>query len=154
MKRGDGPPHVPVMDRFHAKVALDAAGCWIWTGAIGGPGYGGFTGVQTPTHRWGSAHRFAYRVFIGRIPPGYTIDHLCRVRACVNPAHLEAVTFGENTRRAWAARQRPDHYPCGHDRTDANTYATIATSQRVCLTCKRARGRAGARRRRMVANCQ
>jgi len=55
------------------------------------------------------AHRLAYINAKGAIPQGYTIDHLCRVRNCINPEHLEAVTFTENIRR------RPIDNDCGHD---------------------------------------
>jgi hypothetical protein len=67
-------------------------GCWLWEGAINSQGYGNFwDGV-----RFVKAHRFAYECLIGEIPEGLTIDHLCRVRHCVNPSHLEPVTMREN----------------------------------------------------------
>jgi hypothetical protein len=72
----------------------ELTGCWIWQKAKA-QGYG-----QTCHHGkvWG-AHRWYYTQAKGPIPPGMWIDHLCRVKACVNPEHLEAVTPGENTRR-------------------------------------------------------
>jgi len=48
------------------------------------------------------AHRAIYRRFVGEIPPGFVLDHLCRVRDCVRPAHLEPVSVRENTRRGAA----------------------------------------------------
>lgn len=75
--------------------------CWIWTGNVHPTtGYGHFVrkGVRTPL-----AHRASYELLVGPIPTGLQIDHLCMVKACVNPAHLEPVTPAENTRRARAA---------------------------------------------------
>jgi hypothetical protein len=63
-------------------------------------------------------HRAVYERYVGPIPPGLEIDHLCRVRNCVNPAHLEAVTRGENVRRQMAVIT---HCPQGHEYTTANT---------------------------------
>lgn len=65
--------------------------CWMWMGARSNTGYGTFWDGQRNVY----AHRFAY----GDVPNGLQIDHLCRVRLCVNPAHLEAVTSRENTLR-------------------------------------------------------
>jgi hypothetical protein len=72
------------------------SGCWLWLRGCSEDGYGRVRvgGVQT------TAHRASYRAFVGEIPAGLTIDHLCRVRCCINPRHLEAVTMEENWRRA------------------------------------------------------
>jgi HNH endonuclease len=69
--------------------------CWIWLGDRQGQGYGR---VNTPD---GStlAHRVYYERHVGPIPAGHSLDHLCRVRLCVNPEHVEPVTFIENMRR-------------------------------------------------------
>lgn len=90
----------------HKKSGLDryrvdsSTGCWIWYGPLNGSGYGyakvdGISGV---------AHRFIYEEKRGKIPDGLVLDHLCRNRRCVNPEHLEAVTFTENVRRGAMAR--------------------------------------------------
>lgn len=71
------------------------SGCWIWTGSKGEDGYGS---VRYRRRVW-RAHRAAYTILVGPIPAGLELDHLCRVRACVNPAHLEPVTGEENIRR-------------------------------------------------------
>ncbi len=67
------------------------SGCWPWTGCLSLAGYGCFQGF--------SAHRFSYAALVGPIPQGLTIDHLCRVRLCVNPLHLEPVTHKVNCQR-------------------------------------------------------
>lgn len=89
------------------------AGCWLWTGLVLESGYGRcYFGEQND--RW--AHRWAYRLAVGPIPPGYHVDHLCFVRRCVNPAHLEAVTPGENARRAAARRPVRHGESAGYER--------------------------------------
>jgi hypothetical protein len=89
--------------RFWAKVhAEDAAACWPWVGAKSHDGYARF---RTSDARTIIAHRMAYEMRVGPIPEGLTLDHLCRNKLCMNPAHLEAVTRRENMLRAWAARR-------------------------------------------------
>lgn len=73
-------------ERFQRRVA-PLGECWVWTGATDPSGYGRFW----LTGRMAYAHRVAYQWFRGSIPVGHDLDHLCRVRACVNPFHMEAV---------------------------------------------------------------
>lgn len=112
------------------KYTLRAAECWEWTGHKYGNGYGAIThrGRQVLAHRW------AYEHFIGPIPEGLTIDHLCRNRACVNPAHMEPVTGRENTRRAMRS-----HCIHGHAFDAENTY--MHNGKRYCRTCRSERQR-------------
>lgn len=91
--------------RFYRKLPADRTpdGCWIWQGATYGPQkdietrYGRI--YVSPSLRHMPAHRFSYELFVGPIPEGLQLDHLCRRRRCVNPAHLEPVTAQENIRR-------------------------------------------------------
>lgn len=89
----------PVGDRLMEKVARNDAGCWVWTGCRLPSGYGRIS-IGRETF---NAHRVSYELFVGPIAHGLEIDHTCRNKSCVNPAHLEAVTHVENIRRHWAA---------------------------------------------------
>jgi hypothetical protein len=106
-------------------------GCWLWIGAKQPNGYGSFY-LDGRTLR---AHRAAYEMFVGAIPGGLQIDHLCRRRDCVNPKHLEAVTHAENMRRI----RRPECVS-GHQLTDDNVYEH--RGKRYCRSCRRDRVRA------------
>lgn len=118
--------------------------CWIWRGAPDAAGYGRIRvgGVQR------YVHRVAYELFVGSIPEGLTIDHVaargCVSRACMRPAHLEAVTLAENTRRGRAAQSAKDraaartHCANGHPWSPENT-ARNPRNARVCRACVRAR---------------
>jgi len=84
----------------------EVTGCWHWGGLVGTHGYGI---IRTPSG-WRLAHRVYYERFVGPIPDGLQVDHLCRVRDCVNPEHLEPVTQAENIRRGFEARKNEKAY--------------------------------------------
>lgn len=140
---GGGSPRprgATVAERFWAKVVgRGLGGCWLWTGALNSSGYGHFkVGGRTVV-----AHRWAYEQEVGPIPDGLTIDHLCRVRACVKVEHLEVVTNQLNTLRGigLAARNaRKTHCLRGHEFTAKNTYIR-PVGKRVCRACDRQRHR-------------
>lgn len=116
--------------RFLARVEVNLeTGCWEWTGHLNWNGYAKLGG------KW--AHRVAYEIFVGPIPDGLHIDHLCRNVSCVYHGHLEAVTQGENNRRQWAARGRSTHCRRGH------AYGEHGSLNRqgyfTCRICTRAR---------------
>ncbi len=137
-------------ERFWEKVGPPtAAGCLPWEGATTPKGYGRFWfGGRTAM-----AHRFAYELIHGPVPEGLVIDHLCRVRHCVNAEHLEAVTPRENVVRgdspALMRAFRSGLSACqqGHEFTTENT--RIGTGgRRVCRTCERAYQRVWKRAKR------
>lgn len=131
-------------DRFWAKV--DASGdCWEWTAAITADGYGNFSMVRDGRKIYRYAHRLTYQSLVGEIPAGLVIDHLCRNRKCVNPAHLEPVTDRTNIRRGAALpaiQARQTHCVNGHEFDDENTYVWAKEYHRSCRACgaERARG--------------
>lgn len=123
---------VPPEERFWAKVEKDGDdGCWRWLAHRTRSGYGAFNPLssENPVR----AHRYAYELLIGPIPEGLQLDHLCRVRECVNPRHLEPVTAGENIRRGGNGNRSKTACPQGHRYTEANTY--FYKKGRVCRTC-------------------
>lgn len=82
--------------RFASKIEPQPDGCWLWTASCGRGGYGQVWHGGTMAR----AHRVVYLLVTGSpIPDGLELDHLCRVRHCVNPEHLEPVTRQENQRR-------------------------------------------------------
>ena len=127
------PRRSPV-DRFWSKVQ-QTAGCWLWHGARIRDGYGSIrVGGRSVL-----AHRLAWELLRGPIPPGLTLDHLCRVRNCVNPDHLEPVTFKENVMRGnGVSAQEARRTACihGHLFTPENTYRpTNGRQKRSCRAC-------------------
>lgn len=116
-------------------VSVAPSGCWLWSGCTGSGGYGRVSvgGKQMP------AHRFIYELLIGEIPHGLQLDHLCRVRNCVNPSHLEPVTGRVNILRGegpCAQHARKTHCPQGHPYDAANTYLHKG-KYRYCRICLR-----------------
>ena len=128
-------------------------GCWLWIGFLNPSGYGILNLRGRPTR----AHRLSYEVHRGPIPPGLQLDHLCRVRCCVNPDHLEPVTNAENARRSPLIGRAPGsrlaslqarmrrreqqmamtHCHAGHQFSTENT--RVYAGRRHCRECARER---------------
>ena len=132
-------PKCTALDRFHSKYVVDeVTGCMIWTGSRSPTGYGRLYVGGVDAY----SHRFAYEQFVGPIPDGLVIDHLCRNRGCCNPEHLRVCTNRENTlapgsESPAAIHAVKTHCPDGHPYDAANTYNY--RGHRHCLECRRRR---------------
>ncbi len=115
--------------------------CWIWIGAIDSRGYGS---SGTPGQKGSrGAHVISYEFSFGQVPQGLELDHLCRIRLCVNPSHLEAVTHRINVLRGAtipAANIHRTHCPRGHLLKGRNLEKCRLPS-RICRICLRSRER-------------
>lgn len=126
------------ISRFHESyIPVPESGCWLWLKSVDSGGYANFS-IMATTIR---GHRFAYELFKGPIPHGLQPDHLCRVRCCVNPDHLEAVTSKVNTLRGIspsAVQAKKTHCLQGHpfDKVKGRRH------ERYCSICNKAKCKA------------
>jgi hypothetical protein len=139
-------PKKTTAERFWEKVErVPWSGCWIWIGGCNGVGYG-LLWEGSFSKKLKLAHRVSFEMHIGPIPAGLDLDHLCRVRCCVNPDHLEPVTRAVNINRGVVAqvhRARAElitHCPKGHPYDEANCYHH-PNGTRNCRACGRERMR-------------
>lgn len=109
--------------------------CWLWTGTLTAHGYARYSGTV--------AHRLLWEHVHGPLAPGLELDHLCRVRHCVNPDHLEPVTHTENVRRGNGGRNPAIRCPRGHEYAGSNVYVRPDGRGRGCRACNRIRARKG-----------
>lgn len=116
-------------ERFFKYLSITTS-CWLWAGAVNKAGYG----IIAYKRNCYLAHRVSFEMFVGPIPQGLQLDHLCRVHNCVNPDHLDIVTKAENQRRGVAAKTHCVH---GHLYDAKNTYRKPhAPTVRRCRTCE------------------
>jgi hypothetical protein len=134
----------PIM-RFLQKIVVSeelsfqSSPCWEWIGCKTRFGYGQFK-VDAKNS---SPHRFAHEYFNGKIPDGFEVDHLCKVRHCCNPLHLEAITLFENRNRM---NQSQTHCKYGHELCGDNIRIDPRFG-RICRACNRNRQMAHRRKR-------
>ncbi len=128
-------------NNFFSKIYENSSGCWLMTTAKNNEGYARYAGKK--------GHQITYFIFYGKVPKNLEIDHLCQVRGCVNPLHLEAVTHKENVRRGKVgkvtAKRQQSKKVCinGHPYNEQNTYfdpkiyGAQKNPSRHCKICKK-----------------
>ena len=153
MKPTNIDPRQYILSNVYRVTRDDELGeCWEWAADIDVHGYGCAKGASSIPGHYNKAYRLAYIAFIGEIPDGLDLDHLCVNRPCVNPAHLDPVTRSENFKRAIAHHQargtgqwnRLDVCTKGlHAMTDDNIYLQKVRQyvKRSCRECVRERQR-------------
>jgi hypothetical protein len=156
------PDPVGWATRIAARCVEGDGGCWLWTGTLDRSGYGRFAASVGGVVRRTSAHRAAWLAYRGDIPMGLVPDHLCRVRSCVNPEHLELVTVqvntlrGDHSNKAGRSGTRPGSEPSScsaHGREDGylttarNTNGYQSWRCRICRRADKAKARERAQQR-------
>ena len=122
-----------VLERLEAKIErITETGCWVFTGCSNSTGYG-FLSKDGSARL---AHRVSYEEHVGPIPEGKELDHLCRVRCCVNPKHLEAVIHSVNSQRGETGSHNKPKSHCihGHELSGSNVYVK-PNGRRACRAC-------------------
>ena len=133
-------PDVPLIERVLRRSERVESGCWLYQGSLDSGGYSCLRIGQ----RNDRGHRITWQAANGEIPEGKHIDHLCRIRSCVNPEHLEPVTVRENTfmRALWVGDlPKQTHCPNGHEMTPENIYHRPDNGSRQCRACIRNRSK-------------
>lgn len=129
-----------MLNRLMSKVEMiTESGCWIWVGACNTAGYGHLVYMDKGKKRWIDTHRASYLLYRGTILKGLVLDHLCMVKCCINPDHLEAVTAQENNVRK---NKHITHCPVGHPYNELNTYFHKRSMKRDCKACRSRRSKA------------
>lgn len=147
-------PKRDVIERLTEKATPEPnTGCWLWTASGNNAGYGvilidGKRGPGRPG-KFVLAHRLMYERTVGPIPHGLDLDHLCRVRCCINPAHLEPVTRSVNLKRGINQWKLKTHCPHGHPYSGDNLYQ-MPNGRRACRTCRNERSRRARANKRLA----
>ncbi len=138
-----------IRDRLLAKIFVQPDGCWTWQGAAQPSGYGQLWNGTRPEQ----AHRLSYKLFCGPIPENVEVDHVCRVRGCVNPQHLRLLSHRDNMlvgETGPARNAAKTHCDYGHELAGRNL--RIATNgSRQCRLCVARRAREAKARRKARA---
>ncbi len=153
-KLGEVVSDIPIREKLNGMSPLQRflrsvkkkKGCWGWRGATTKFGYGQLT--NGGKHEM--AHRLSYKLFVGALAKGMTIDHLCGNTSCVNPKHLEQVTQRENTLRGnavTAKNARKTRCQNGHEFNSSNTRMSV-DGKRICKICRRSWDRLYQRKKR------
>lgn len=131
-----------VAQRVFGRILIDAeTGCWEWVGSLNDDGYAQFALSHTFTKR---VARFLYEEEYGPLDPSIHLDHLCRNRPCVNPAHLDPVTPRVNILRGvgpTAINARREYCTNGHDLSDPDVLYVRPNGWRQCRVCQSANAR-------------
>jgi hypothetical protein len=139
------------IERFLTRVEIAPNGCWEWKTPSSKRCYGTFHLKDKSI----KAHRFSYQYFVGSIPEGLTLDHLCRNLSCVNPDHLELASKRTNILRGMgipAKNARATHCPKGHPYDLFNTYNLLDDRDRNARFCKLCHREANKRYRRRLSS--
>jgi hypothetical protein len=155
-KRGPKGRAVTLDWLFNNCQPVPFSGCWIWMKSIGTNGYG----KTWHNNKTALAHRVAWIITEGEISNELELDHLCRVRSCINPQHLEPVTPKENLSRspliglrgAPVHHRNKTHCPKGHPYSGENLYLSPKSGGRVCKICKSESGKSEKRQEYVKAN--
>lgn len=117
---------------FWSKIEVLPDGCWQWIAATNADGYGIYWYKNASRY----SHIVSYSVLVQPIAPGFELDHLCRLRPCAHPLHLEQVTHKENVRRGKLHEVQGGKMRCPqkHLYDAANTY--VNSGRRFCRQCR------------------
>ena len=132
-----------VMDRAYSKTVTAVTGCWISTYSTGSHGYAQVGWKNSGERHMVLAHRAVWERFNGRVPVGMSLDHLCRERRCVNPAHLRLLENFENARRTSGANWELGQCANGHPNSmleiqhERRAKSGVRRDRLRCRECKR-----------------
>lgn len=128
-----------LLERIEARIErVPFSTCWYWVGGSNGEGYG----QLSIDGRSRSVHRLLYEASIAKIPDGKELNHLCEIKCCCNPAHLEAVTHAENMlyssrKRTWVHNSAANQTHCKHGHPLSGSNLRMACGKRRCVICNK-----------------